>query len=311
MVDQRKLDALEELEFDPTIGSAKILLYGEPGARKTTLGASIGDRVLFIMADPAGYESLYNHPELGLGTRIRTMRYTGISQLETLADVFTEGGTKYDQYDTIMLDTMSNIASLDRDVVTKQKIKKAGGEASFSWEDQQWPIYNQNTLRVTTALLKLMLSPVNVIMTAHAVERENKATGKIITRPKFSPEIFASIAGQCSMIAYCTANKLDVDDGDTVVYKSQIQYHPTKTIVAKTRIGGLPVSEDLPQNLGNTLHGSRLRQIVKDWTNKGGSLLSHEEAEEVHPDEAGVNPPVKSSDNEPSEPSQSLEDFSI
>jgi hypothetical protein len=308
-MDKRKLDALEQLEFDPTIGAAKILLYGEPGSRKTTLAASIGNKVLDIVADPAGYESLYNHPELGLGTRIHTMRYAGVSQLETLADVFTEGGTKYDQYDTVMLDTMSNIASLDRDVVTKVKMKKKGED--FQWEDQQWPIYNENTLRVTTALLKLMLSPVNVVMTAHMVERENKSLGRIVTRPKFSPEIFAAISGQCSMIAYLTANKLDVDDGDTVAYRSQIQYHPTKSIVAKTRIGGLPVSETLPNNLGNTLHGSRLRQIIEDWKIKGGSLLSHEEAETELPDEAGINPPVRSSMDTPTEPDSTLQDFSI
>jgi hypothetical protein len=308
MVDQRKLDALEDLEFDPTIGTFKGLLYGEPGSGKTTLGASIGNKVLFVMADPDGYTSLYNHPELGLGTRIKTIRYAGVSQLETLADVFTEGGTKYDVFDTIMLDTMSNIASLDRDTVTKVKMKKKGDD--FNWEDQQWPIYNENTLRVTTALLKLMLSPVNVVMTSHATEKENKATGRIVTRPKFSPEIFSSINGQCSMIAYCTANEAGIDSDDTVVYKRRIQYHPTRSIVAKTRIGGLPAAEDLPNNFGDTLYGSRLRQIVEEWKLKGGSLLSHEDAEYVQSDEVGVNPPVASDPTEVTE-DKSLEDFNI
>lgn len=279
--------------FDPTVGRFKGLIYGDPGAGKTVLAASIGDKVLYIMADPGGYESLFNHPELGLGTRIETIKYAGISQLETLADIFDEGGTKYDKFDTVLIDTMSNIASLDRDTVTKAKMKKKGDD--FSWEDQQWPIYNENTLRVTTALLKLMLAPINVVMTSHSVERE--VNGRQVTRPKFSPEIFASISGQCSMIAYMTANEAGVDSDGSVNYKRKIQYHPTRSIVAKTRIGGLPASEDLPYNKGNLLHGSRLRQLTEQWRMLGGNLIPQEEAEIERPDSESVKPPVATNSN--------------
>lgn len=293
MVDRKKLEAMEQLMFDPTVGRFKGLIYGDPGAGKTALGASIGEKVLFVVADPGGFEALFNHPELGLGTRIKTIQYDGISQLEALADIFVEGGTSYDQYDTVMLDTMSNIASLDRDVITKVKMKKKGD--SFAWEDQQWPIYNETTLRVTTALLKLMLAPVNVVMTAHSMERE--INGRQITRPKFSPEIFASISGQCSMIAYMTANEAGVDNDGSVNYKRKIQYHPTRSIVAKTRIGGLPASEDLPYNKGNTLNGSRLRQLTEQWKKLGGNLIPQEEAERERPDAESVAPPVATATN--------------
>lgn len=278
--------------FDPTVGLFKGLIYGDPGAGKTALGASIGDKMLYVAADPAGHESLFNHPELGLGTRIKTIKYQGISQLEALADIFVEGGTEYDIYDTVMIDTMSNVASLDRDVVTKVKMAKKKDD--FTWEDQQWPIYNENTLRVTTALLKLMLAPVNVVMTAHSAERE--VNGRQVTRPKFSPEILAAISGQCSMIAYMTANEAGVDSDGSVKYTRRIQYHPTRSIVAKTRIGGLPASEDLPNNKDNTLNGSRLRQIHLKWQALGGNLTAHEEAEELRPDDEGVNAPVAGPD---------------
>lgn len=293
MVDLKKIDAMNKLMFDPTIGYAKILIYGPPGAGKTALAASVGNSVLDIVADPAGYESLYNHPELGLGTRIKTIQYAGVSQLETLADIFVEGGTSYDNFDTVLVDTMSNIASLDRDVVTKVKMKKKGDD--FQWEDQQWPIYNENTLRVSTALLKLMLAPINVVMTAHAIERE--INGRQVTRPKFSPEIFASISGQCSMIMYMTSNDAGVDSDGSVKYARKIQYHPTKNIVAKTRIGGLPTYEDLPGNKGNVLEGSRLRQILHDWSLKGGALTSEAESIIERSDDESAEPPSTSSSN--------------
>lgn len=279
--------------FDPTVGRFKGLIYGEPGAGKTSLGASIGEKVLFVVADPGGFEALFNHPELGLGTRIKTIKYDGISQLEALADIFVDGGTEYDQYDTVMLDTMSNIATLDRDVITKVKMKKKGTD--FAWEDQQWPIYNETTLRVTTALLKLMLAPINVVMTAHSMEKE--INGRQVRRPKFSPEIFASISGQCSMIAYMTANESGVDTDGSVKYARQIQYHPTKSIVAKTRIGGLPTSENLPYNKGNTLNGSRLRQLTEKWKQLGGNLVPQEEAENERPDSESVAPVAAVNDN--------------
>ncbi len=313
MVDQAKLNALNKSMMDPSKVTFKGLIYGDPGTRKTTLGASIGEKVLFVVADPDGYQSLINHPELGLGTRVELVKYQGIAQLEFLAEVFTDGGTEYDRFDTIQLDTLSNIASLDLDVVTREKMKKKGD--SFEWEDQQWPIYNQNTLRVRSALLKLMLSPINVVMTAHAREKKIKqSTGveRDVTMPKFSPEIFASISGFCSLIAYMTTSEGGVDSNDTVRYKSKIQYHPTRTIVAKTRIGGLPVSEDLPDNSSDVLNGSRLRQIVEAWKQKGGALLSHEKAEEEQPEEQGINIPVLNKNTEDSDPQDEiLEQFSI
>jgi hypothetical protein len=302
MVDKKKLEAMNSLFIDTSNVTFKGLLYGDPGTTKTTLAASIGDRVLVVVADPDGYQSLLNHPELGLGTRVKPIKYAGISQLEFLADVFVEGGTQFDEFDTVLLDTMSNIASLDRDTVTKAKMQQKGD--SFTWEDQQWPIYNQTTMRVTAALLKLMLSPVNVVMTAHAIERE--INGRQVTRPKFSPEIFSSIAGQCSMIAYVTANEAGVDGDGTVKYKRKIQYHPTRNIVAKTRIGGLPVSESLGYGESDVLN-SRLRQIVEEWKVKGGSLTTEKEASVERPDTLSVNPPVATEDPA----TKSLEDFNI
>jgi len=299
MVDTKKLAAMDDLKIDTSHITFKGLIYGHPGTTKTTWGASVGDRVLFVVADPDGHQSLLNHSELGLGNRVEPIKYAGISQLETLADIFTDGGTKYDIFDTVMLDTMSNIASMDRDLVTKVKMKQKGD--NFEWVDQQWPIYNETTLRVTAALLKLMLCPINVVMTAHAMEKE--INGRQQTRPKFSPEIFASIAGQCSMIAYMTANNADVDSDGTVKYKRKVQYHPTNSIVAKTRIGGLPVSEDLDYNSGDVLN-SRLREIVENWKRKGGSLTTLAEASEIRATEEAAEKPVATS-------SDPLENFSI
>lgn len=290
MVDQKKVDALMASMFDLEQARKHVtfkgLIYGDPGAGKTVLASSIGERVLFVVADPDGWQSLLNHPNLGLGTRIIPMQYKGLSQLEALADAFTDGGTEFDKFDTVVLDTLSNIADLDKGLVIKEKQKKKGEQ--FDFEDQQWPIYNQTTLRVKDALLKLFLAPVNVVATAHAREVELKTTvGIKQTRPKFSPEIFAAINGYCSMIAYMTANEAGVDSDGTIKYKRLIQYHPTRSIVAKTRIGGLPETEANPN----------LRAIVEAWKEKGGQMLSHEEAETEVDENKGLNPELPASEH--------------
>lgn len=289
MVDPKRLDALMSSMFDLNEARKHItfkgLIYGDPGAGKTTLASTIGDKVLFIVADPDGWQSLLNHPKLGLGTRIIPMQYKGLSQLEALADAFTEGDTEFDQYDTVILDTLSNIADIDRGIVTKEKMKQKGD--SFDFQDQQWPIYNQTSVRVKDALLKLFLAPVNVVATAHAREVELKSTvGIKQTRPKFSPEIFSAINGYCSMIAYMTANEAGVDSDGTLKYERLIQYHPTRSIVAKTRIGGLPATEANPN----------LKAIVEAWKEKGGQMLSHEDAEVEVEEDKGLSPELPASE---------------
>lgn len=288
-MDKRVLDGLMAAMINPEDMKFRFkgLFYGDPGARKTVTGCTIGDKILFISADPEGWQSLLNHPELGLGDRIKLMQYEGISQLEALAQAFDEDQPLVREFDTVNLDTLSHIASMDLAVVQKQKIAKVGGEDKFDFEKEMWPVYNQNAMRVKNALLKLLHAPINVVATAHAREVEVKkfgvATGERRLQPKFSPEIFSDINANFSMIAYAQ-NEVAVDRQGNVTYRPSMQFHPTSLIVAKTRIGGLPVK----------LNNPNIREIVDNWIEKGGKLMSHEEAETIHPDNQGIVAPVAS-----------------
>lgn len=265
----------------------KGLFYGDPGTWKTVTGCRLGKKILFLSADPEGWQSLLNHPELGLGTRIQLMEYKGVSQLEALAQAFDEDQKLVREFDTINLDTLSHIASMDLAVVQKQKIVKAGGEDKFDFDKDMYSVYNQNSMRVKNALMRLLHAPINIVATAHAKEFEVKkfgvSTGQRRLQPKFSPEIFSDINANFSMIAYMQ-NQVDVDRQSNVKYTPSMQFHPTQTIVAKSRIGGLPVQQKNPD----------IVQIVDEWINKGGQLLSHEEAEELAPIDQGLASPVAS-----------------
>lgn len=260
----------------------KGLLYGDPGAWKTTTGCTIGNKILFLAADPEGWQSLVNHPELGLGSRIQLMEYKGLSQLEALADAFAEDLPLVREFDTVNLDTLSRMSTSDLAVVQKEKIKK---KPEFDFEKDMWPVYNQNAMRMRNALGKLLDAPINVIATAHAkeiaIKKFGSETGERRLQPKFPPEVFADVNAQFSMIAYMQ-NDVAVDRQDKITYKPEIQFHPTPLIVAKTRIGGLPVK----------LRNPNLKEIVENWQKNGAQLMSHEEAEMIRPSSEGIETPV-------------------
>ena len=287
-MDKKMLDALLEGMF-PMEESTKYfkgLIYGYPGSGKTVLGAAIGNKVLHIEADPEGWQSLFNHPWLIDNHRMTRMKYLGVSQLETLATALEEG--EVTKYDTILIDTGSNIANLDLDVVTKQRIKKKGkdnqNQIKFDFDEDMWGAYKENAHRVRMAFLQLFLQPINIVVTAHAREVNLKNQGieqttKIV--PDFSPKILASINGLSSLIAYHTAVGGGVDTDGSMKYTRKIQVHPTNTITAKSRIGGLKTVVNVP-------NVNSLREIVEQWQNAGGTLKTHDEAEEIKPESESV-----------------------
>src|SRR5258705_3292304 len=109
-MDKRVLDALLDSTFpmEESTKYFKALIYGDPGSGKTVTLGAIGNKILHIEADPEGWQSLFNHDELVVPGRMEKMKYLGVSQLEYLAEAFTEGIPEFAQFDTILIDTGSN-----------------------------------------------------------------------------------------------------------------------------------------------------------------------------------------------------------
>jgi hypothetical protein len=252
----------------------KSLIFGDPGVGKTALAGTFGHKVLHVEADPEGWQSLFNHPELVANNRMTRMPYQGVSQIEAIAQAYKEGIPGITKHDTVLIDTGSNIANLDLDVVTKKAIEAKGGIDRFDFDNDMWANYKQNAHRVRMAFLNLFMCPVNIIVTAHARDVQLKKAGiemGIKTVPDFSPKILASINGMTSMIGYMSATAKDLDSAGNVIYERELQVHPTKTTIAKTRIGGLPLTINV-SNLWS------LRKIVDEWQATGGELLPEKDA---------------------------------
>lgn len=273
-MDQKRLQALLDNKFDPAEYTPffKALLYGDPGAGKTVLAHTVGEKILTIAADAAGWESLKNHPELGLYTgRIELLRYRGKVTLDLAYEALVEKAKGFENFDTLIIDTANHIGTLDLDRVTSVRIDKKGGVAEkasevnskFDFERDMYGVYNENTFRLRTAFLKLFDLPMNVIATAHATQREGSTKGiRDVTYPDLTPKVFASLNGSSSLVAYLTATANVHQRENRVSYDRVIQVHPTYAVRAKTRIGGLPL----------TIRNPNLKAIVNAWQKSDGKL---------------------------------------
>ena len=276
---KQQLDSLQKDRLDPTQSYAKVLLYGKPGSTKTVEAFSVGDRVCGIQSDPGGFESLRNHPELGLLTgRIDLYDYKGLSQLEAIAQAANEKHGKFAEYDTYVVDTASNIITLDLDVITKVQIeKKSRLEESkrFDFEAHMRGVYNQDAYRARVAFLKLFNVKANVIATAHVRYYRDKHNPDIIVSvgPKFPPEVMSSIASFTTLVGYMKADAKISKDRTQVRYVRTMQVHPTEDVEAKTRIGNLPL----------VIPNPNLRKIIQDWKEAGGLLVEDAEPVEQNP----------------------------
>ena len=265
-MDSARLEALVELFFEEDEPDYyKGLIYGRGGVGKTVTAGSLFDRILYLSVDPGGYTSFRNHPQLGWKTRIKPMRYKGLSQLEALADAFLEREEHFTEFNHLIIDTATNTGVLDLDLITKERIKykkKKGDE--FDFMDDMLGVYNQNTFRLKAAYLKLMLAPVHITLIAHDRNFDDKDdTGYKLIQPKFTPEVYKSIESYCTQVIRMTATRQKGSDDDgTPVYTRRMQFHPSGNIVAKSRIGGLPIIQE----------NTNLKEILDKWLNEGTPL---------------------------------------
>ncbi|SRR6266498_486341 len=286
-MDKRLLAALKgsllEQEFS---NYYKGTIYGPDGVGKTIAAAKVArkldeavdKRTLYWAIDPGGSDSFYNHPELGYGSLIKPMKFLGLSQADAIADAFWDKEDPFTDFGTLIVDTASNIAALNIDLITGYRVKEKGGKpfdtnfepsyGDFDFMRDMMGVYNQTTLQLRSSFLKLLLAPVNVILIAHdRMWEDKKNTGQTFTMPSFTPEVYKAISRMCSQVIYMTADVMGskgLDKSKVPSYRRKMQFHPSGSIIAKSHIGGLPVEAV----------NVKLEDIIFEWQQKGGKLES-------------------------------------
>ena len=201
----------------------KVLIFGQPGAGKTVFSATTPKTL--IVDIERGALSINNHDELKHNAEFMEFRST--FQLEKLIEYLKADHEAFQKYETIVIDSFTALQARDLDDVVKAEAAKDASRNPFL---PTGPDYNVNTRHMQKIAADLRDINKNIIVTAHVKEVKDDETGVILKRADLTPKLASSMNGIFDVVGYLSA-----DEG-----RRSLQVHPTKTIAAKTRLGGLP-----------------------------------------------------------------------
>lgn len=274
-LDQSMIEALlgtmEDMEsLSPNV---KGCFYGPSGVGKTVATMQLaqaitdpGREIAFVDA-VEGWVSLKNHP--GLTARTKRFKYAGLSQLEALVDAIESGVEPFNKIQTVVIDEFSTVARLDVDTVQKKRaLANPGGKDIDKTTLPDMGVSTDRMRRVTT---KLLQHDFNFLFVSHVRIDKDDATGVMHRSPDFMPKFSKSLKENLHLLGYFQNTESTGTDGE-VEYNRYVQVHPTRTIDAKSRIGGLSVHVDIPT----------LISAIVEW--KQGNRATEDSAV-VHEDE--------------------------
>lgn len=251
---KEQLDALLQSMTDPVLEDTQHvtgLIYGDNGAGKTVLAIELAQRIrkmyggeiLFIDAVNA-WRSLKNHTDLQEG--VKRVPYEGKSQLELITQALTHRPAGFENYRVVILDELSSMTDRDGDIVLATR---AAADSGKDPDVLTQPDMGATTERMRRAIIGLLRVPeISIICVAHQRDDEDKNVGYRVTRPRFMPKFSGTLREGLDFVVHMTAKP--VGRGDQTTYERKIQAHPTTTVVAKSRVGGLPVFTS-PENFVN------------------------------------------------------------
>lgn len=253
--------------------NAKILVYGESGVGKTVETMKIAQAItpkgktIEFIDFLEGWVSLLNHE--GLTERTSRQQFEGLSQLEYLGKAIIAKVPPFDKVGTVIVDELSAMSKSDLDVVLKSRAAK---DASKDPSVPTQPDFYSNTERTRRSITTLLSADVNVLVVAHT--REDKLNnGRVMTRPAFMPAFSELFRQMMHLVTCLSATEFtDPEDGSTD-FRRTFQVHPTQSVSAKTRIGGLPVN----------VTSDVLIAAIIEWM-KGKRPTENIEVEVIHPD---------------------------
>lgn len=211
----------------------KILVYGPPGVGKTVFAATSPSPL--IVDIEKGAHSINNHPDIRGAAKV--LPFKSIKQLEILIEAFKDDAPQLAEFKTIVIDSFSELQKRDLDeVVTEQ----ARIDPSRNKYLPTGPDYNMNTEHMRQIASNLRDLDRHIIVTCAVKEEKDEGTGRLLVRPNLTPKLSGTLAGIFDVVAYMSVR----NEGDITV--RTLQVHPSNTVTAKTRLGGLPTAIENP-----------------------------------------------------------------
>jgi hypothetical protein len=257
---------LQDLE-DNNERSLKALIYGPSGTGKTVQSVALAQAITrpeeqIIYCDSGnGWVSLENHPTLK--RRVKRIQIGKITTLEGIGDVTSRKVGAFANVGAIIVDEYSTIVDNDLSFIVRERASK---DETKDPDTPTQPDYNTSKNRGVKYANKLfLLDRVHVILVAH--ERQDKDSRNILKiSPLFNPKLGARLREAVHLVAYMDMTNRRVEGDSTRREQVRtIQVHPSETVVAKTRIGGLePV-----------VNYKQLETGVKKWLEGNAETLNN------------------------------------
>lgn len=256
-----------------SIATFKGMIYGVSGVGKTVMAVQIAqeitapDKKILYIDTAEGWVSLKNHPELK--ERTERMRYGNLGQLEALCHAIRTNEPPFNEFGTIILDEASSSADSALDDVLKDRAASKRGDDP---DTPTQPDYNTATNRVRKAYMGLLTLPgVHVILISHT-RKDKDARNVEVQQASFLPKLGQKIKQPLHFIGNLSGNEIPASENRPARYTRILQVHPTRTIDAKTRIGGLEPQVEYPEFiiklkkwLGGEIPTVKTTMLVKDF----------------------------------------------
>lgn len=209
---------------DKAKSNLKILVYSEPGARKTSfLGTCPNNLIVDV---EKGLASLRTAPNVDM-SKLSVLPYRSFFQIEALVEKMNMGVPQLAQFETLSIDSVSELHKKGLEEVTKREFAKGGRVSQYNAETEDHTENNEHIRRLVSSLRDLDR---NIILTAHArtVQQKDKS---IKIYPDFSERLANTIAGIVDVVAFVQLR--ENDDKTEAVW----HFESDGFITAKQRIG--------------------------------------------------------------------------
>lgn len=214
-----------------------LLVYGDPGTGKTTLGGTAAD---FDATSPA----LLVDVEGGV-TTLRKRKNIDVVSARSIQEIVDLHNTLKQTdncggYKTIILDSLTELQKLDMVLIMKEVMQARPDADPDVPSQREWGKSTEHIRRIVRAFRDL---DCNTIMTA-LVRQDRDNSNTIIYSPSLPGKLYNEVPGFMDIVGYYYT---DTDEDDTLVRKLQVA--GTRRVKAKDRtdsLGSLVINPTVP-----------------------------------------------------------------
>lgn len=239
----------------------KATLYGDGGVGKTVLSCRFGKTLLF--STDTGWAVTKNKFNFDLDVDFTT--YQEPEHFRTVAKAIRLGVSGWDNYDTVVIDTISGLTEeyLDwllqhvdlpkRSLGTYKNPRMASEKKLKPLEAHGWDDYSHAKVWLRPAIRDLMIAPVNVFLIAHEKENDpfklknDKDTGKLL------PDLPDKVYKLCHYNTHLMARMIREGDKRSLIMETNPKF------AAKSRIQALD---------GKKVTDEEFITAINNWRNK-------------------------------------------